>query len=740
MVIVATSHKVLMTLMGMEIGGAETHVLELSKTLKHMGLDVHVVSNGGVYVRELEECGIKHYRVPLHNKQFINVFSSYRALKKIILENDIQLVHAHARIPAFICGILQKRLKFKLVTSAHLDFSVAFPFNLLSNWGDKVLAVSSDIKDYLLANYKVEERNISLTVNGIDTQKFTPDIDYSSIIAELGLEKDSIKVLSVSRMDKREDSDRSLPAKLLIQMADELPDNVQVVLVGGGDALPEMRQMADEANTRLNRPMFYVTGPRTDISLFMAMADIFVNTSRSALEALSAGTPLILGGNQGYIGIFDETKLPVAVETNFTCRGCKPMTKETLAADLKILLDSTQDARKALGAYGREVIAEHYSLDIMAKDAIAVYDKVFAPDNPINIVISGYYGYNNSGDDIMLKSIVRNLRALRNNLNLTVLSIKPKETRAQFGVDAVHRFNLLSVFLRLRKAKLLITGGGNLIQDETSTQSLLYYLLVIHTARFFGVKNMLYAKGIGPINRRGNVARVRRSINRVDLITLRERSSLDVLKTIGITKPETHVTADAAFALPPSEGGEAYLSEFGIEGPFFCVALRPWTHNPADLEIQVARFSDHLIETYGYKAVFIQMLPEQDSEISRRVMALMKHDAIFVDSKDDDMSRTILGLSSFALCMRLHALIFAMEKGVPAIGLEYNSKIRGFMDVMSQKWHVPVEDTNAETLIQFAKEIHENKAEISAEIYDAGVKLRDLASRNAELCVELLEK
>ena len=734
-------HKVLMTLMGMEIGGAETHVLELSKTLKHMGLDVHVVSNGGVYVKELEECGIKHYRVPLHNKQFINVFSSYRALKRIILENDIKLVHAHARIPAFICGILQKRLKFKLVTSAHLDFSVAFPFNLLSNWGDKVLAVSSDIKDYLLANYKVQERNISLTVNGIDTDKFSPEKDFTGLLEELGLEKDTIKILSVSRMDKRADSDRSLPAKLLIQMADELPANVQVVFAGGGDALPEIRDAAEKANARLGRKVFTVAGPRTDVNLFMAMADIFVNTSRSALEALSASTPLILGGNQGHIGIFDEGKLAVAVETNFTCRGCKPMTNESLAADLKILLDKTPEERAILGAYGREVIKKHYSLDIMAKDAIAVYDKVFQPDNPVNIVISGYYGYYNSGDEMLLKSIVQNLRAHREDLNLTVLSFKPKETRAQYGVDAVHRFNFLSVFLRLRKAKLLITGGGNLIQDETSTQSLLYYLGLINAASFLGVKNMLYAKGIGPVNRRGNIGRVRRSIDKVDLITLREEGSLDVLEEIGITRPETHVTADAVFALPAAEGGEAYLDELGINGPFFCISLRPWAHNPADLEIQVARFADYIVETYGYRAVFVTMWPEQDSEISNRVMSLMKHEAIFVDSssRNHDMIRSVLGLSSFALCMRLHALIFAMEKGVPTIGLEYNTKIRGFMDTMKQKWHVPVEDTNADTLIKFAEEIHANKDEISAKIFEAGCRLRELSARNAELCVKLLE-
>ena len=160
-----TQCKILMTLMDMEIGGAETHVLELCKTLNDQGLDVHVVSNGGVYVAELEACGIKHHRVPLHNKQFANVISSYRAIRKIIIENEFKLVHAHGRIPAFICGLLQRRLKFHLVTTAHLDFSLKFPFNKLTNWGDRVLAVSDDIKDYLLANYKkVCEKDIRITV------------------------------------------------------------------------------------------------------------------------------------------------------------------------------------------------------------------------------------------------------------------------------------------------------------------------------------------------------------------------------------------------------------------------------------------------------------------------------------------------------------------------------------------------------------------------------------------------
>jgi len=733
-------YKVLMTLMGMEIGGAETHVLELSKTLKFLGVDVHVVSNGGVYVKELEECGIQHYSVPLHNRHFLNVFSSYRALRKIILENDFKLVHAHARIPAFICGLLQKRLKFKLVTTAHLDFSVAFPFNKLSNWGDRTLAVSDDIKDYLLKNYKIDAKNISLTVNGIDTAKFSTGMDVSDLIQELGLKMDTQKIVNVSRLDK----DRSLPTRILIDIAEEMaaifPD-IEFVLVGDGDDFAYIKERADAVNTKLNRKLIHLTGQRIDVNRFMALADIVVNVSRSALEAMSTGAPVILAGNQGYLGILNESSTQAAIETNFTCRNCGDLTADKLKKDLKTMLAMQKKELTALGNYGRTLVNEEYSLERMAKDSIQVYADILR-EPPVNIVISGFYGYNNSGDDILLQSIVQNLRALHGDLNLTVLSLKPKETRAEFDVDAIYRFNLLSVFLRLRRAKLLITGGGNLIQDETSTRSMIYYLWIINTAKFLGVKNMFYANGIGPVNRKGNIPRVRRALNGVDLITLRESGSLEILKEMGVTTPEIHVTADAAFALPLAEGGERTLAKLGVKGNFFCIALRPWAYNPPDLETQVAKFADYLIEKYEYQAVFVPMQPERDSKIAQKTMSLMKNKSILLEPslKDYNLGRSVLGLASFALCMRLHGLIHAMEKGVPAIGLVYSTKIREFMETMGQKWYMPVEETNAATLIQYADEIHADKEDISAAIYESGHKLKALAAMNAKLCMELIRR
>jgi len=731
--------------MGMEIGGAETHVLELSKTLQRMGLDVHVVSNGGVYVKELEECGIKHYRVPLHNKQFINVFSSYKALRKIIVENDIRLVHAHARIPAFICGLLQKRLKFQLVTTVHGEFSVAFPFNHLSNWGDRVFAVSQDLKDYLLTHYKVREEAISLTVNGIDTDKFSPEIDPGGLAGELGLLADSAKIVSVSRLDHP----ISLPAHALIAAAEELAKNrlIEIIIVGDGDDFDAVKHGADEVNKRLGRKLIHVTGQRTDINRFLALADVFVNAARASLEAMSAARPVILAGGAGYIGIFNEKTKEEAIKTNFTCRGNEPIEWKTLAADINALLDMPEKERAALGTMGRELVKSLYSLERMATDSITVYEEMLKiPALPTkrrktNVVISGYYGYHNSGDDIMLQSIVQNLRAQRDDLSLTVLSLNPKETRAQFDVNAIHRFNFISVFLTLRKTGLLITGGGNLIQDETSTKSLIYYLLVINMARRFGAKNMLYAKGIGPVNRPINVRRARRALNRVDLITLREPESLEALSQIGVKGPEVHVTADASFALPPAQD-ESALAKWGIKGPFFAVGLRSWQHNPPDLEEQVAAFADHIVETYGYQAVFVPMRIDQDTEISRRVMALMKHPSIFIepDPQDFVQARTIMGAASFALAMRLHALIYAMSEGVPCIGLVYSPKIRQFMESMGQSWHTPVEETQVDTLIKYATTIHQDMAGISNSIHQAAKKLHELSAQNAKLCVELIEK
>ena len=164
------NYNILITTMRLDIGGAETHIVELAKGLFREGFNVIAASAGGVY--ELTDSGIKVYHVPLDNKKPHNVVKAYCQLKSIIKENKIDLVHAHARIPGFICGLLHRGMGFPFVTTAHGTWKTGYGLRYITNWGQKTLAVSEDIRKYLLENYKIRDKDIKVTINGIDTDKF----------------------------------------------------------------------------------------------------------------------------------------------------------------------------------------------------------------------------------------------------------------------------------------------------------------------------------------------------------------------------------------------------------------------------------------------------------------------------------------------------------------------------------------------------------------------------------------
>ena len=211
-------YSVLMALNGLEIGGAETHVVELSKEMQRQGYRVVVASNGGVYESELASCGIKHYKVPMNKRSLPFIIVSYFKLKKIIRKEKIDIVHAHARIPGFLCGLLKRKMNFTFVSTAHWVFDTHGGLKYLTNWGQKTVAVSDDIKDYLKTNYGVPDKNIFVTLNGIDTDKFSPECDCSDFEKEFGLKENENRLVYVSRMDE----DRAYAARLIINIAEKL--------------------------------------------------------------------------------------------------------------------------------------------------------------------------------------------------------------------------------------------------------------------------------------------------------------------------------------------------------------------------------------------------------------------------------------------------------------------------------------------------------------------------------------
>ncbi len=359
-----------------------------------------------------------------------------------------------------------------------------------------------------------------------------------------------------------------------------------------------------------------------------------------------------------------------------------------------------------------------------------------------DIIISGYYGLGNSGDEALLKSIVDDLRGIEPSLSITALSGNAEYTRRVYGIDTMNRFNPIGVFKALKGGKLLISGGGSLIQDATSTKSLLYYLGIILLAKLLGLKVMLYANGLGPISEK-NVGKVSRVLNKVDLITLRENISMKEITRCRITKPRVLVTADPAYLLKPCEKGrtDELMKELGGEGkPFAVISVREWKSAPSDFEEEMAKTGDFLYEK-GYFPLFFPMQLSKDLEISRRIAGKMAFPSGVLDKEVSVPEMLgIISESGLAVGMRLHALIFASAVNVPMIGIIYDPKIKGAMEYMNQYRYIPVEELKAEKLCSMAEECLNNSGEIKERLYKENEVLREKAAQNARLALELLNE
>jgi polysaccharide pyruvyl transferase CsaB len=733
----------MLSLMQLDIGGAETHVVELAKELKRMGFNPIVTSNGGVYVKELEAAGIKHYRVPLQNKNPINMLKSVRLLKRIIVDEKIDIVHSHARIPSFILGKLHKKMKFPFVTTAHWVFNTKYGLKYITDWGEKTVAVSEDIKTYLMDNYKTPEGNIAVTINGIDTEKFSPHTDTAGIKKEFGINDSDTVIVYVSRMDES----RSLAAKQLIEITPELDgfiDNLKVVVVGGGDDFENVSSAAKSVNNKLGRECVVMTGARTDINKFAALADLFVGVSRAALEAMAAEKPVIIAGNEGYIGLFDQSRLDIGIDTNFCCRGCEASSPQLLLRDIKKYFGMSAEQKKEIERFGRELIKREYSVTRMAQDTVKVYK--WALEKHDEILISGYYGFKNSGDDALLMAIINDLKANKESPEIVVLSANPKETINRYRVKAINRLNPFVLIKHMKKAGLLISGGGTLIQNSTSTRSMLYYTAVISMAVRNKVKVMLYSNGIGPLNGRKNIDLARRVLDKTDIITLRDPDAMQTLKEIGVTKPLISVTADPVFGMDiaDSDYGHELLSRFNVpQGAkkLLGVSVRRTRETNSAFERETAKLCDYAAEKYGYHIVFLPMQFNRDEAISRSIMSKMKTPASIVDIRLD-VEEMISVVSNMDLCigMRLHSLIYAAINRVPLIGIAYDPKIKSFMDYSGQKMCLDVQNIDSAEGMRLIDECESNREKIKQELDKSYLKLCGKAKENGRLAINLYEK
>lgn len=750
--------KILMVTMAMHIGGAETHILELCRALSRMGHRITLASNGGVYADMLAAEGITQVSLPLHTKKPWAVARSYRGLEKLICAGEFDLVHAHARIPAWICGLLWDKYHFRFATTAHLNFSLNPLWRVMSRWGERTMSVSDDIVSYLVDNYGVARERIHTTINGIDLEKFSPDVPYRDTLAELGLSCEGRRrIVYMSRLDTDRAEYAAVLAKIAPRIAETFPDT-DIVIVGGGNEEERIRHIAAESNARAGRQIVTMTGNRSDTNVFCACADVFIGVSRSALEAMAAGVPVIVAGNQGVLGIFDETKMQTAVDTNFCCRGCPKYTPDELFDDIAALLSQSPESLRSRGAWCRSVVAEYYTADRMARDYVAMYEKLLSSPVPFSghgdVVISGYYGFGNMGDESLLETIADTLAAVSPGVRITALTRHPKKDSAKNGLHCIGRMDLFRIRGEFAHAKLLISGGGSLLQDVTSAKSLFYYATLIRLAQKAGMRTMVYANGIGPIRSEKNRRLTARTVSACDAVSVRDPDSASELSLLGVPEALVTCTADPAFCIEgtarPVLEKRYDLSGLSFAGEaepgadthrYYLVSLRQLKKKDfaGTIVPEVSTLANWLWEQFALIPVFVPMQLQNDDAICNAVMqaTLAPARRIVPDTAAD-----LIGLSAgaqFVLGMRLHSLIYAASAGTPILGISYDPKIDAFCRVTHQTTYVSVDNLDQTVLRTYAAQLCSSNEVIRRTMREAAREMREKCRFDAETAVRLLQ-
>lgn len=362
---------VLFGLMKIDIGGAETHAVVLARHLTELGYRVVVASNGGVFERELERIGVKHYLVPMHNTRADCLIRSVLAMRRIVREEGVNIIHAHARIPAFVTSIMGRPPGVRFITTAHSNFQ---GLRHLTRWGEKTIAISEDVREHLISYFHVDPERITLIPNGIDTSYFSPEAGTPGRGDETG-------ITLVSRLD----DGLGEVAVNLITACSALLDRhpgIRLTIVGDGNQRPRVEQAARQCNEERGCRVVNLLGARTDVNRIMASSHLVVGVSRVALEAMACARPVLLAGSQGFGGLLNCHNLDTFARDNFTARTTgRPCSVENLARSLEEFFRQEPEWPSRIGRLFRQRVLERYDSLSMARQVAAVYDEIWKERN-----------------------------------------------------------------------------------------------------------------------------------------------------------------------------------------------------------------------------------------------------------------------------------------------------------------------------------------------------------------------
>ncbi len=365
--------------------------------------------------------------------------------------------------------------------------------------------------------------------------------------------------------------------------------------------------------------------------------------------------------------------------------------------------------------------------------------------------IVGSYGFDNTGDEAILASLIALLRERIPELQLTVMSGNPDLTASQHQVQAVHWQSISEQFDAVAAADFVLVGGGGLFFDywgfypETlwtpGHGSLSYVGGAPLLAALLGKPVVYYAVGAGPLRSEEGKRMTRALLDGASSISVREQPSQDLLAELGIPRERVHVAADPAFAL----AGNWTLPEPRPkhDKPVFGIALRPWEIDveASRWEAAVADAFDRYLDRHEAHLKFIpfQWIEHQplenDYAVAQRVVQAMRHrEAVEIAAPQlaPVYRARMLAECDLIVGMRLHALIFATMAAAPFVALTYDPKVLHLAhSVGCEDFVLDLKHLDPDRLAAALEEAWEQRESIAPRLSEHALRMAALAREDA---------
>ena len=364
----------------LNISGAEQGCFDVANYLTKNGFTSNIITSSGYRIEQLEKNGSIVNRIPVHSKNPVTMIINIFRIIKIVKKNNINIIHARSRAPAWSCYFAAKIAKIKFITTFHGTYNfnnkIKKFYNSIMIRSDYIIAISEFIHNEIKSKYAYSKKNLSVISRGIDIEYLDPSkTDYKKvkkIIKDHDIKNDSIKLVLPGRVSGWKGHNVAIEA--MAHLKDKSSNDFELIFVGPADNLKLKNNLLQKISELKLENCVKFVGPSKEMNLVYSLADIVLSCStdpeafgRIPVEAQAMGKVIIASNHGGH------TETIINGLSGFLY---SPLSSEELANLIIKTISSEIYLEDQYRIKRRQIILDKFTDLNMCKKTLEVYNKV----------------------------------------------------------------------------------------------------------------------------------------------------------------------------------------------------------------------------------------------------------------------------------------------------------------------------------------------------------------------------